>query len=1261
MSKIYDVLSNSIQHVEVPFNYKRGNPLPLDNSTIWQALDIAKLYAADSLDTLKTLSAEYSMTSAQAETAITFNNTSYDGQVIVAPNEAGELTQYMVKNGVLEPIGTQKWETLAALEAAAISSDTITVGTMAIAPNEKGDLALFMVVADGETKAIKPVGTEVVADNKTLSVDPDGIIGLLGTEELLSTNIYTPKFVGGKLEWVDSTETPDAYDLSALVGDHEERIAQIETVEIPRLDKRIDDEISARKAADEEISAVISAHIVSCEAADEFLSAAIDTEVSVRQEADEFLSAAIDTEVSVRQEADTILQANIDKVAEDLAAHTLTCEQADKDLSDAIDTETSARIDADVILQANIDKVAEDLAAHTLTCEQADKDLSDALADEISVRAEADKFLSGQISTLSGEVGEISSGFDQRLTSLEDLTKTHTEQIDEISGTVVSLAGKAFKFVGTYDDLSAVELSNIVTGNVVIVGNKEYVYVDDHFELLGDTGDFATSETVQGWISTAKEEVISYTDAEISTVNQIATDAKTIAGTAEGKADQAVTTAGEAKDTADAALSVATSAFEGISQAETAAKAAQDAAEAADSKATKAAQDATEAGKDAAAAAQQAVIAETNAIQAAQSAEAAVTSATTAVETANTASGKADQAVTTAGEAKTTAEAAVETANTASGKADQAVATATDAKAIAEVAEANAIAHANELCAELSESIKTVIGDVEGNVGEAIEKAIKEEADNRISAIGELAQVISDLTEATEAAITSLSQELTAADAAIASSLELSVETLTAQIDNSVTTLTAADAAITSSLELSVETLTAQIDTVKTDLLSTLDANAQTIADEYAAADTALSTALVGEFTAADTVLEGKITQAFADADEELSGKLVEVFTTADETLSSKLVNEFKDADEDLSIALTSIIDKVSADLTSHVVTCEQADSDLCAAISGISSQLPGFQKKLSATSGLSIQTAGNIDNIGIDFSQLASGTISVDGVTLGVNIDAVVGGLSTALSNDITSLSGELTAVDSGLQKAIDDEISVRAKDDEFLSGQISALSVEVSSISADHETRIGTIEDTVKGLTNATRFIGIAAEGAVISGTTNTEIELENGTHEIQSGDIVIVGNAEYIAVIAAYRNDEAKTPEFKWVQLGDESTCAKTLDLIQEHIITCELADVTLSNMVSTVSADLIELSTKFEDHVVSCEQADADLSAALSAEISARQEADEFLSGVIADEISARISSDAELDDKISAIDDRITDIEATLSGILILNGGNAFGW
>lgn len=48
MAAIYDPENNTFSHIGVPFNYTRGNPLPIDNSSIYTSLSAAEAYALSS-------------------------------------------------------------------------------------------------------------------------------------------------------------------------------------------------------------------------------------------------------------------------------------------------------------------------------------------------------------------------------------------------------------------------------------------------------------------------------------------------------------------------------------------------------------------------------------------------------------------------------------------------------------------------------------------------------------------------------------------------------------------------------------------------------------------------------------------------------------------------------------------------------------------------------------------------------------------------------------------------------------------------------------------------------------------------------------------------------------------------------------------------------------------------------------------------------------------------------------------------------------
>lgn len=48
MATTYDSDNNTFSHIGVPFNYTRGNPLPIDDSMVWTSLTAAQDYARTS-------------------------------------------------------------------------------------------------------------------------------------------------------------------------------------------------------------------------------------------------------------------------------------------------------------------------------------------------------------------------------------------------------------------------------------------------------------------------------------------------------------------------------------------------------------------------------------------------------------------------------------------------------------------------------------------------------------------------------------------------------------------------------------------------------------------------------------------------------------------------------------------------------------------------------------------------------------------------------------------------------------------------------------------------------------------------------------------------------------------------------------------------------------------------------------------------------------------------------------------------------------
>ena len=139
-----------------PLNFRRGNPNPLDNSSVWNSLEAAKNYAETS-------------------------PVAYVGQIL-------SVVSY----------------------TPAVVDDEGTVVT----PSQS--LVNVYYIKD-EAGTLVPVGTSPVGDESTITVDADGTVSLYGIEGLALTReeedgsttkiSYQPLFVDGKLTWVEPSST----------------------------------------------------------------------------------------------------------------------------------------------------------------------------------------------------------------------------------------------------------------------------------------------------------------------------------------------------------------------------------------------------------------------------------------------------------------------------------------------------------------------------------------------------------------------------------------------------------------------------------------------------------------------------------------------------------------------------------------------------------------------------------------------------------------------------------------------------------------------------------------------------------------------------------------------------------------------------------------------------------------------------------------------------------------------------------------------
>ena len=160
-----------------PLNFRRGNPNPLDNSSVWNSLAAAQNYAQT-------------------------DPTAYVGQILSVVNYTAAVTDE---------------------EGAVVTPSQSTVEVYYI-KDEAGNL--------------EPVGTSPVGDEGTITVAEDGTVSLYGIAGLALTredengeavNItYQPLYVNGKLTWVEPSATT-VEGLAAEIEGLKTRISALET------------------------------------------------------------------------------------------------------------------------------------------------------------------------------------------------------------------------------------------------------------------------------------------------------------------------------------------------------------------------------------------------------------------------------------------------------------------------------------------------------------------------------------------------------------------------------------------------------------------------------------------------------------------------------------------------------------------------------------------------------------------------------------------------------------------------------------------------------------------------------------------------------------------------------------------------------------------------------------------------------------------------------------------------------------------------
>ena len=163
-----------------------------------------------------------------------------------------------------------------------------------------------------------------------------------------------------------------------LEQEREERIsADTEIwIEINNINNRIDEEISARTDADDELWDALNEEISARTDADDELWDALNEEISARTEADEDLWSALNEEITRAISAETALDVKIDNEIE-------RAEREEELLWEALSAETSARTEADAVLDDKIEReIARATSAETVLNQKIEDETDRAKARE---------------------------------------------------------------------------------------------------------------------------------------------------------------------------------------------------------------------------------------------------------------------------------------------------------------------------------------------------------------------------------------------------------------------------------------------------------------------------------------------------------------------------------------------------------------------------------------------------------------------------------------------------------------------------------------------------------------------------------------------------------------------------------------------------------------------------------------------------------------------------------------------------------------
>ena len=405
----------------LPLNIRRGNPNPLDNSSVWPSFDDAYNYAKD-------------------------DATAYVGQILT-------VVEDVVVKEIVEGAEVEK---------------TIKTATAYVIDNEAGDL--------------KEVGSSPVGDENTVTVAEDGTVSLYGIAGLELTREvekdgqtitekinYQPLLVEGKLTWVEPSATT-VEGLDAKIEGVKTRLNAVESTigkaaegedEATGLFKAIDDNAAVIEAVDAKIGAIeegktVVTMIEEAQAAATYDDTKIKEDIAALEElvgdkkVSEAIGSAVETEKNRAEGVESGIDNRLKAVEEDYL------KTSDKnELSKAIEDAEESAVDrilgylAEEVVNEKYDTLKE-VAAWIESDTTASAELIVRVSDiEADYLTDADKTeLKDQIDALGLLVGNIPEG-----ATATDVVSYVKEYVDALNIADYAKAADLAELSGKVDEL----------------------------------------------------------------------------------------------------------------------------------------------------------------------------------------------------------------------------------------------------------------------------------------------------------------------------------------------------------------------------------------------------------------------------------------------------------------------------------------------------------------------------------------------------------------------------------------------------------------------------------------------------------------------------------------------------------------------------------------------------------------------------------------------------------------------------------------